>query len=128
MVSSRNAVSRLATTAAPTPKLISRLRCEAPIFDRKVIRAPTMRIASRPSLSMITNDWTKRLTGDNSSPRARSAFSSATASRLSIGLSSAGEAEPEPALVLSAEKAASTSPAMSGFLARSVRSTCSNVM
>ena len=80
-VSSATAVSRLATTAAPTPRLMSRRRSDAPILTRKVISAPTTRIASSPSRSMMMNDWTKRLAGETASLSVRSALSSPTASR-----------------------------------------------
>ncbi len=89
-VSSATAVSRLATTAAPTPRLMSRRRSDAPILTRKVISAPTTRIASSPSRSMMMNDWTKRLAGETASLNVRSALSSPTASRSRTRASSLG--------------------------------------
>ena len=69
-VSSATAVSRLATMAAPTPRLMSRRRCPAPILTRKVISAPMIRIASRPSRSMIDEGLDEQIERARSAHRA----------------------------------------------------------
>ena len=89
--------------------------------------APTIRIASSPSRSMMMNDCTKRLNGEPWSPSVRSALSSPASSWRRSASSSAGVAPPA-ARVRSEANAVSSSAASAGFLARTPRSTCSNVM
>ena len=85
-VSSASAVSRLATIAARMPPWTWRRRSDAPILARNVISAPTIRIASSPSRSMITKDWTNRLVLESPAPSAAAARSKSGGEPLARGV------------------------------------------
>ena len=107
---------------------MSRLRWDAPIFTRKVIRAPD----DQDRLEALAQHDDERL-GEQIDGRrlvaqhALRVLEATASSRRRSASSSAGVAPPA-ARVRSDAKAASSSAARPGFLARTPRSTCSNVM